>query len=487
MTFSRKIFFFPAFLCIVPAVLAQQTQLVDAFPALSFAQPIYLTHLPDGRGQIAVVQQNGRVLVFHNDSAAISARTFLNISAKLSSSGGEEGLLGLVFHPNYSTNGYFYVDYTAGNPLRTVVARYSVSAVDPDSADGTSAFTILEIEQPFSNHNGGMIAFGPDGYLYIATGDGGSGNDPGNRAQSRTTLLGKILRIDVDDTTVSTHYVVPPDNPFADSAGLRGEIWAYGLRNPFRFSIDPVSGELWAGDVGQSAREEVDIIVRGGNYGWRLMEGTICNPNFSGCDTAGLGLIPPVKDYPRSAGTTVTGGYIYRGQNRPDLIGSYVYGDYGSGRIWMLRYASGVVTADSELINSPYAISSFGTDGSGELYIVSHSFSNPTKIYKFARTTATGIGLSRESIPEGGFSLLQNYPNPFNPATTITYVLAERQFVSLRVHDILGREIAVLVNSVQDEGEHVANFNAAGLASGLYFYRLTVGTGSRSRAMVLLR
>jgi hypothetical protein len=217
------------------------------------------------------------------------------------------------------------------------------------------------------------------------------------------------------------------------------------------------------------------------------MEGAICNPNFSGCDTAGLGLIPPVKDYPRSEGTTVTGGYIYRGQNRPDLIGSYIYGDYGSGRIWMLRYANGVVTADSELINSPYAISSFGTDQSGELYIVSHSFSNPTKVYRFARNSATGVEMSGGAVPGGEFSLLQNYPNPFNPATTITYVLAERQFVNLRVHDILGREITVLVNSVQDEGEHVAKFNAAGLASGLYFYRLTVGSGSKSRAMVLLR
>jgi glucose/arabinose dehydrogenase len=487
MSFSRKLFFSLAVLFISPAVSAQPTQLVDAFPALTFTQPIYLAHIPDGSDRIAVVQQNGRILVFPNDSAGASPRTFLNISTKLSSPSGEEGLLGLAFHPNYSTNGYFYVDYTAGNPLRTVIARYSVSTTDPDSADGGSGFTILEIEQPFSNHNGGMIAFGPDGYLYIATGDGGSGNDPGNRAQNRTTLLGKILRIDVDDTTASTHYVIPTDNPFADSAGLRGEIWAYGLRNPFRFSFDPVSGELWAGDVGQSAREEVDLIVRGGNYGWRLMEGAICNPNFSGCDTAGLGLIPPVKDYPRSAGTTVTGGYIYRGQNRPDLIGSYIYGDYGSGRIWMLRYANGVVTADTELINSPYAISSFGTDASGELYIVSHSFSSPTKIYRFASIPATGVGPSGKPLPEGEFSLLQNYPNPFNPATTITYVLAERQFVSLRVYDMLGREIAVLVNSVQDEGEHEAEFNAAGLASGLYFYRLTVGAGSRSRAMMVLR
>jgi glucose/arabinose dehydrogenase len=466
---------------------AQPTQLVEAFPDLNFTLPVYLTHPPDGTNRIAVAQQNGLVLIFPNDSTTTVRKTFLDIAAKLSSSDGEEGLLGLAFHPNFSANGYFYVNYTAPGPLRTIIARYSVSAMNPDSADGESEFRILEIQQPFSNHNGGMIAFGPDGFLYIATGDGGSGNDPGNRAQDRTSLLGKILRIDVDDTTLSTRYAIPPDNPFVGIAGLRGEIWAFGLRNPFRFSFDPASGQLWAGDVGQSAREEVDLIEKGGNYGWRLMEGSICNPNFSTCDTSGLGLIAPVKDYPRSVGTTVTGGYIYRGQRRPDLTGSYIYGDYGSGRIWLLRYDNGVVTADSELINTPYAISSFGTDEPGELYIVSHSFGGPTKVYRFAGNPATYVALPVESLPDRDFRLFQNYPNPFNPTTTITYVLAERQFVSLRVHDILGREIKVLVNSVQDEGQHVAKFNAAGVASGMYFYRLTVGTGSESRAMVLLR
>ncbi|MDH3251554.1 MAG: PQQ-dependent sugar dehydrogenase [Ignavibacteria bacterium] len=466
---------------------AQPIELVEAFPALNFTRPIYLTHIPDGTDRIAVAQQDGLVRVFPNDSATTDVKTLLNIGAKLSSTGGEEGLLGLAFHPSYNVNGFFYVNYTASGPLRTIIARYSISATNPDSADGESEFRILEIPQPFSNHNGGMIAFGPDGYLYIATGDGGSGNDPGNRAQDRTTILGKILRINVDDTTSSTRYVVPPDNPFVGIAGLRGEIWAYGLRNPFRFSFDPVSGQLWAGDVGQSAREEIDLIVKGGNYGWRLMEGSICNPNFSTCDTSGLGVIPPVKDYPRSLGTTVTGGYIYRGQRRPDMIGAYIYGDYGSGRIWMLRYENGLVTADSQLINTPYSISSFGTDEQGELYIVSHSFTGATKVYRFAGDALTHAPSSEDPIPPGRFRLDQNYPNPFNPTTTITYALSERQFVDLRVHDILGREVVVLANSVQEGGEHVAIFNGTGFPSGIYFYRLTVGTGGEIRPMILIR
>ncbi|HEY5133608.1 MAG TPA: PQQ-dependent sugar dehydrogenase, partial [Candidatus Krumholzibacteriaceae bacterium] len=319
MAFVRKIVLPLLFMIVAVGVRAQQ--LVNAYPNLSLSKPVYLTSCGDGSDRVFVVQQTGIIAVFPNDSTAASSKTFLDVSLRLSSSGGEEGLLGLAFHPDYAQNGYFYIDYTAPNPLRTVVARYKVRADDPDTADPSSEFKIIEIPQPFTNHNGGMLAFGPDGYLYIGMGDGGSGGDPQNNAQDRTKLLGKILRIDVNDTTATTHYVIPPDNPYAnDTGGLKKEIWAYGLRNPWRFSFDTATGALWAGDVGQDAVEEIDIIRDGRNYGWRIMEGTHCYNPPTACDTTGL--TPPIKEYLHPVGEAITGGYIYHGLRRPDLVGA---------------------------------------------------------------------------------------------------------------------------------------------------------------------
>lgn len=475
---------FPSVLVLVVLVVAtagaQTVQLVNAFPSLSFSQPIYLTHSNDGTNRIFVMQQNGIIKVFPNDSLASSATDFLNITAKLSSTGGEEGLLGLAFHPHFASNGYFYVNYTAPSPLRTVVARYSVSAFNPNKADSLSEYKIIEIGQPYSNHNGGMISFGLDGYLYIAMGDGGAGNDPENRAQNRADLLGKILRIDVDDTTATTRYRIPVDNPFfGNTDGYREEVWAWGLRNPFRFSIDPVSGQLWAGDVGQGDREEVDLIERGKNYGWRIMEGSICNPAFGSCDTTGL--TRPVKDYGRNLGSTVIGGYIYRGYRQPNLRGAYIYGDFGSGRIWMLRYENGVVTADSELISTQHLISSFGLDQDNELYLCSYSTSN---IYRFSgNPNPNGVG---ETAP-GVFRLEQNYPNPYNSITTIRFSVPMRGPVELRVYTALGEEVSTLVNAEIGPGTYSTEWNAGRVASGVYFYRLKAGVFSETRKLLLLK
>ena len=402
------------FVLAVSSVLAQTVQLVNAFPGITFSKPLFLTHAPDSTNRIFVVQENGLIVAVPNDSAsaAAGARVFLNITNKLSSTGGEEGLLGLAFHPQFASNGYFFVNYTAPSPLHTVVARYRVSTTDPNKADSLSEYKIIEIDQPYSNHNGGGIAFGPDGYLYIGTGDGGSGDDPGNRAQNRTVLLGKFLRINVDDTTATRHYTIPPDNPYyQNTQGYREEIWTYGMRNPFRWSFDPVTGELWVGDVGQSAREEVDRLEGGRNYGWRQMEGSICNPAYS-CDTAGFNAVPPVKDYGRSLGSTVTGGYVYRGYRRTDLGGAYVYGDFGSGRIWSLRDSSGILTEDRELIDSPYSISSFGTDQNGELYVVTFSYSGNTSIYRFAGAALTDVPVLGLATPAGGetYDIGRSYP-----------------------------------------------------------------------------
>jgi glucose/arabinose dehydrogenase len=336
--------------CCTGNLRAQPAQLVNAFPALTFSQPVFLTHSGDSTDRIWVVQQDGIIAVFPNDSTAASTSTFLDISEKLSSPAGEEGLLGLAFHPRYAANGYFYVNYTAPNPLRTVIARYSVLPNDPNKADSLSEVVILEIAQPYGNHNGGMIMFGADGCLYIATGDGGSGGDPHDNGQNKAALLGKILRINVDTTTATTLYGIPPDNPFAgNTEGFKEEIWAWGFRNPWRFSEDRITGRIWVGDVGQNAWEEIDLLERGGNYGWRCYEGP-APYDTSGCGPV-AGYLFPVKAYPNGGpDCAVTGGYVYRGWRRPDLVGRYIYGDYCSGKIWTFNYTDRSQTIRCSLI-----------------------------------------------------------------------------------------------------------------------------------------
>jgi glucose/arabinose dehydrogenase len=478
-----------SFAC-VSRLSAQPYQLVDAFPGLAFTRPIHLTHSGDGTNRLFVVQQNGIIRVFANDSTATSAKTFLDVSKKISASGGEEGLLGLAFHPAYASNGYFYINYTAPAPLRTVISRFHVSATDPSVAD-TIEQKILEINQPFSNHNGGMIAFGPDGYLYIGTGDGGSGGDPQNNGQSLTTLLGKILRIDISGTTPGAGYIIPSSNPFAGNQnGYRQEIWAYGLRNPWRFSFDRVTGQLWAGDVGQGSREEVDLIEKGKNYGWRIMEGFSCYSPSTGCDQTGLTL--PLIDYSHSVGISVTGGYVYRGLRRPGLIGAYIYGDYGSRRIWALRMNGSQILSDSLLLVAADSITAFGEDEAGELYVVAHSFNRVTHIFRFNRSFATGS--STEFTTPTGFSLEQNFPNPFNPGTMIGYTIAGtrhealgNRWVKLAVYDMLGREVAVLVDGPKAPGEYSVQFDGRALVSGVYCYRLEAGQFVGTKAMVLVK
>ncbi len=230
---------------------------------------------------------------------------------------------------------------------------------------------VLEIGQPFSNHNGGQLAFGPDGFLYIGMGDGGSGGDPQGNGQNMNVLLGKLLRIDPSGPSGGRSYRIPPDNPFAGRSGVREEIWASGFRNPWRFSFDSPAGDLWLADVGQSTREEIDVVTKGGNYGWAVMEGGGC---FRGNDCDRAGLIPPVFDYPTSGGNcSVTGGFVYRGEALPQLRGAYVYGDYCSGRIWALRYDGSRVTEQREIADAAFQISSFAVDREGNLYALAHS------------------------------------------------------------------------------------------------------------------
>ena len=336
-------------------------------------QPLFVTAPAGDARRLFVVEQGGRVRVV-KDGARL-ATPFLDLSSQVSR-GGEQGLLSLAFDPNYASNGRVYASFTntAGD---TRIVRYVVSA-DPDVVNQTAADTILAVDQPFSNHNGGLIAFGPDGYLHVGLGDGGSGGDPQGNGQSLGTLLGKILRIDVSGAGSREPYAVPPDNPFVGTAGARGEIWAYGLRNPWRFSFDRVTGDLYIGDVGQNAWEEVDVAEaadgrgRGVNYGWNVMEGTHCY-NASTCSRTGLVL--PVVEYDHGDGCSVTGGYVYRGAAVPDLAGVYFYADYCEGWIRSFRYAGGGATDERDWTAALAAggpISSFGEDGVGEMYVVVH-------------------------------------------------------------------------------------------------------------------
>jgi len=373
---TRKIaLLFMAILIITGKNTKAQFNLQQAFPNLTFSSPVDMQYAPDGTDRLFVLEQSGIIKVFENNGNTTTVKTFLDITDRVTS-GGETGLLGLAFHPDYANNGYFYVDYTTPSPLRTHVSRFQVTS-NPDSADKSSELVLLEVNQPFSNHNGGRVSFGPDGYLYIGLGDGGSGGDPNDNAQNKTVLLGKILRIDVDNPAPPLNYGIPPDNPFAgNTQGWREEIYSFGLRNPWRFSFDPVTNWLWCGDVGQNAWEEIDTITSGENYGWRCYEGNH-EYNMTGC--TGTDYLFPIWEYSHSGGNcSITGGFIYRGMRRPELTGNYIYADYCSAKVWDLDYSG--VNVINNLVNTASAsVLSFGVDMNNELYILCSN----GKIYEF--------------------------------------------------------------------------------------------------------
>jgi glucose/arabinose dehydrogenase len=340
------------------------------FPAISlvrvatgFTQPVLVTHAADGSGRLFVVERAGVVRILRN--GAVEPTPFLDISALVRTGGSEQGLLGLAFPPDYRTRQHFYVYYTGKSGVGdTVVARYRLSA-DPDVADPANALTLLRQAQPFANHNGGHLAFGPDGYLYVGLGDGGAAGDPLGNAQNSATLLGKLLRIDVESG--ADPYAIPANNPFGN------EIWALGLRNPWRFSFDRVTGDLYIGDVGQSAYEEVNFqpaASRGGhNYGWNVMEGMHC---YKGTGCKQTGLTAPVAEYSHDSGNcSITGGFVYRGPQYPSLQGVYLYGDFCSGQLWGLR-RSAAGWENALLLDSGLNLSSFGEDESGNLYVADY-------------------------------------------------------------------------------------------------------------------
>ena len=338
-------------------------------------RPVYITSARDGTGRTFIVEQGGTILVRKN--GVVLPTPLLDISDLVTQGGGEQGLLGLVFHPSFKTNRKFYVNYT-NRSGDTVIREYKTSTSNPDRTDPTSPRTILKVDQPYDNHNGGMLAFGPGGYLYIGLGDGGGADDPGNRAQNTGTLLGKMLRINVNGKTSTRGYLIPGSNPYVGRTG-RDEIWQIGLRNPWRFSFDRRTGTMWIGDVGQGSYEEIDRAVhtstgsgRGYNWGWRVMEGRHCHIPSSGCNTSGKVL--PIIEYTQESNgrCAVTGGYVYRGSRIPALVGYYVYGDFCSGEIWAIRAGSSYPPERITLAGaaSGRRISSFGESATGELFVV---------------------------------------------------------------------------------------------------------------------
>lgn len=327
-----------------------------------FTQPVAMDAAADGR--IFIVEQPGRIQLVRNGTK--NGAPFLDIVSRVES-GGEEGLLGIALHPQFASNRRYYVNYTrrVSGQRQSVIAEYTASILNPDTTDPATERILITVDQPFANHKAGQLAFGPDNRLYIALGDGGGEGDPQGNGQNPNTLLGKILRIDVDS---GVPFGIPGDNPFAGGGG-RPEIFAIGFRNPWRFSFDMPTSRLFAGDVGQNTREEVDIVNLGGNYGWNTMEGTFCFNPPSGCNQTGLTL--PIFDYGRSDGNAVIGGFVYRGSAIPSLVGRYVFTDFGNGILRVLTENAGTWTR-SDLLSTGRSISSFGRDAQNELYVLDY-------------------------------------------------------------------------------------------------------------------
>jgi len=411
-TQMNKIKFLPAVTCCILAVVftanAQplpQIELKQVFTNLQIDRPIWMSEATDGSGRLFFVAQSGKILIVKKGSDGGDAKEFLNIEDRHPYFENEDGLMSIAFHPGFKTNGLFYIYYNQKNPadqhsqpqnypFRSVISEFKVSATDPDKADLNSERILFEVPQPFSNHKGGELAFGPDGYLYLALGDGGSGNDPFGSGQNTATLLAKMLRIDVNSRTTTgsgqraheLNYGIPSDNPFVNEpdmggSGARKEIFAYGLRNAWRYSFDRQTGDLWAGDVGQDLWEEVDLITNGGNYGWSVREGT----HHFKPGPAGAQYAEPVMEYPHKSnllpqslfpdhptGNCVIGGYVYRGKQFPALDGIYIYADYSPGIIYGFRYDRDAhkVTAEGTLLNQKKAVFSFAEDADGELYVL---------------------------------------------------------------------------------------------------------------------
>ena len=466
-------------------------ELTDPFPNLSFSLPVDMQSPDDGSGLLYVVEKGGRVRVFENDSMATTAATFVDITARVSTSG-EQGLLGMAFDPDYATNRFFYLNYSVANPRRQRVGRFV--ATTPTSADPNSEVVLFEGDPAlaaFTNHNAGGLAFGPaegpggERYLYVTMGDGGGGNDPQSNGQNPATLLGSIVRLDVSggglplDCADAGMATVPPDNPLVDGpAGNCDEIFAYGFRNPWRITLDEPTGGLWVGDVGQSSWEEVDLLEPGGNFGWRMFEGNHCTGLDHPCDPAGK--VFPVLEYDHTSGNcSITGGYVYRGAGIPDLQGWYVYADWCSGSIWAFDPADPGGTNSLLESFAAFSLTTFGLDESGELYALAEA----GKIRKVVRLIPVG------AVPSDGLDLPRLTLEGENPMLGRgTFWFSGDGQTALVVYDLVGREVARLFDGyVRQPAIHRVEFDGAGLPAAVYVVRLTSASSATTRRVVLVR
>lgn len=449
-----KIFFLAIALIFIQYESKSQTGTVGITNIASgFASPVEIANCGDNR--LFIVEQDGLIRIL-NSNGTINTNPFLNIST-LTNQSGEQGLLGMAFHPNYSSNGFFYINYTniSGN---TVIARYSVNASNPNLANPTGTI-LLTINQPYANHNGGTLKFGPDGYLYIGMGDGGSGGDPGNRAQNINELLGKMLRIDVNS---GTPYGIPANNPYVGIAGA-DEIWAIGMRNPWKFSFDRQTGDLWIADVGQNQYEEVNRAAStesGLNYGWRCYEGNTAY-NTAGCATQGTMKSPLFTTNHSNGFCSITGGFVYRGTQYPNFQGKYFFSDYCKAQIGMSD-SSGNVTFSQTFSGNNFV--SFGEDSNGELYVA--SISNGT-IYKIVDTT---LGIDPFAKNE-----VSVYPNPSKNEVYIKNTDQNNPITKVEVCDINGKIILAVKNT-----NPIDYIKTQSLQSGFYVMKITNSLGLHS-------
>jgi glucose/arabinose dehydrogenase len=458
-------------------------ELQPVYPNLTFTSPTDIQPANDGSYRTFVVEKSGLIWVFEADYQVTTKSVFLDIQDRVRNVA-EAGLLGLAFHPDYASNGQFFVFYITKVPSRTIVARFNVTA-DPNVADKASEFVLLDFPQSTAYHNGGQLAFGADGMLYIARGD----DRYGPSAQDLTDLFGSILRIDVDvtpppDGSAAPTYEIPPDNPYAgNQAGYCEEIFAQGFRNPWRFSIDALTGELWVADVGENTYEELNVVEKGRNYGWPYMEGPACFAPAS-CDTAGRDIEAPLYAYTHGEGVAVIGGYRYWGTRLPELAGLYLFSDYTGGKVWGLHFDGAGPPERFDLVTGAPILLTFGLGFRNEILMASSN----GRIYQLGRVvTAAG------AAPAAGPRLLGNFPNPFNPSTTIRYRLEDRADVRLEIASVDGALVRHLESGSRGAGEHRVAWsgeNDAGgrVASGVYFARLIVdGVAVGAARLVLVQ
>jgi len=459
-------YFALALLGLFCAVLSAQIIDIETF-ATGFNNPVNIKNAGDSR--LFIVEQAGLIQIV-NANGTKNTTPFLDINSIVIDGGGERGLLGLAFHPNYVSNGYFYVNYI-NNSGNTVISRFSRHSIDPDLADAGSELQILTFSQPYSNHNGGDMAFGADGYLYIATGDGGSGGDPGDRAQSLTTLLGKLLRIDVDNTSNGNNYAIPPDNPFFGSVTDRQEIWAYGLRNPWRFSFDRTTNDLWIADVGQGNIEEINMVsntASGVNYGWRCYEGNAVYNLSGNCPAMGT-MTFPVAQYTHSGDglnkCSITGGYRYRGSSQPTLTGLYFFADYCSNEIGYLQFTGSSWT---KTFTGPFTgngWTTFGEDVNGELYIAGNASDT---VYRIVDST---LGINDVNP----FAIIL-YPNPAKHHFTIDNLNSNITIDSVKIYEVNGG----MILSLDDFTGNQIEISTTEFSSGIYFVEIFYTNGGRT-------